>query len=198
MENLTDLHRRTLDATSQIVAGIRPDQWTAPTPCEGWDVRTLTNHVIGGNLWAAALAAGKNIDQVGTALDGDLLGDDPVASYRQSADAAAAAFESPGALDAPCAVSYGPVPGSVYAGHRIIDVFIHGWDLAVATGQDTRLNTDLIAASTQIVEPQLDGLRASGAFGHAIQVPADADAQTQLLSWLGRHPTTTDTRSIAS
>ncbi len=198
MENLTHLHRRALDATGHIVAGIGPDQWTAPTPCEGWDVRTLTNHVVSGNLWAAELAAGKTIDQVGTALDGDLLGEDAVTFYRQSADAAAAAFEAPGALDAPCALSYGPVPGSLYAGHRVVDVFIHGWDLAAATGQDTRLDPDLLAACTQIVEPQLDGLRASGAFGDAIEVPADADSQTQLLTWLGRHPTPTDKQSVAS
>jgi uncharacterized protein (TIGR03086 family) len=194
MNNLTDLHRRALDATGLIVAGIAPNQWTAPTPCAGWDVRTLTNHIVGGNHWAAELAAGKTIDQVGTALDGNLLGDDAGASYRRSAAAAATAFEAPGALDAPCAVSYGPVPGSVYAGHRIVDVFIHGWDLAVATNQDTRLAPDLVAACIHIVEPQLDGLRASGAFGQATQAPADADAQTQLLAWLGRRPTPT-TRS---
>jgi hypothetical protein len=34
--------------------------------------------------------------------------------YADSAAAAAAAFRRPGALDAPCAVSYGPAPGSVY------------------------------------------------------------------------------------
>ena len=52
-------------------------------------------------------------------------------------------FAAPGALDAPCAVSYGPVPGSVYAGHRFLDVLIHGWDLAKATGQNTNLAPEL-------------------------------------------------------
>ena len=37
-------------------------------------------------------------------------------------------------------MSYGPVPGSVYAGHRFIDVLIHGWDLAKATGQDATIS----------------------------------------------------------
>src|ERR1700730_7856979 len=62
---------------------------------------------------------------------------DPAAPYAVSAKAASDVFHRPGALDAPCAVSYGPVPGSVYAGHRLIDVLIHGWDLAIATGQDS-------------------------------------------------------------
>jgi hypothetical protein len=40
-------------------------------------------------------------------------------------------------MQAPCAVSYGPVPGEVYLGHRFIDVVVHGWDVAKGTGQDT-------------------------------------------------------------
>ncbi|MGH9125787.1 MAG: TIGR03086 family metal-binding protein [Acidimicrobiales bacterium] len=108
--------------------------------------------------------------------------------YRASAAKAAAAFESPGALDAPCAVSYGPVPGSVYAGHRIVDVVVHGWELAVATDQDKRLEPNLVAACSEIVAPQLDALRASGRFGSAGDPPPGVDEQTRLLASLGRNP----------
>lgn len=186
MDDLIEVHRRALDATGKVIARITADQWNEATPCEGWDVRALANHVVAGNFWAAELAAGKTIEEVGSALDGDVLGDDAAGTYRKSADAAAAAFAAPGALDAPCAVSYGPVPGTVYAGHRIVDVFIHGWDLATATGQDTALDPDLVAACIRIVEPQRDMLQASGAFAPANQVADDADAQTRLLAWLGR------------
>ncbi len=186
VEDLTKVHHRALDATGVIVAGIGADQWHEPTPCEGWDVATLANHVVAGNLWAAELAAGKTIDEVGDALDGDQLGDEPAAAYRASAAAAAAAFEAPGALDAPCAVSYGPVPGSVYIGHRTIDVAIHGWDLAVATGQDSTLDPELVAACAAIVEPQLQLLQASGMFRDRGAPPEDADPQMRLLWWLGR------------
>jgi uncharacterized protein (TIGR03086 family) len=90
------------------------------------------------------------------------------------------------ALDAPCAVSYGPVPGSVYAGHRFIDVLIHGWDIATATGKNTALDPALVEACWQVVEPQAGLLRGSGAFGDELTVPADADRQAQLLAILGR------------
>src|ERR1041384_1042797 len=76
-----------------------------------------------------------------------------------------------GALEAPCAVSYGPVPGSVYAGHRFLDVFIHGWDLATATGQSTALDTRLMEACRQIIEPQLELFRRAGALASALPVP---------------------------
>jgi uncharacterized protein (TIGR03086 family) len=184
--NIAQLHRASLDATRVTVAGVTADQWTWPTPDEGWDVRALLNHVVTGNLWAAELGAGRTIAEVGTRLDGDVLGGHPLGAYDASAAAAASTFEAPGALEAPCAVSYGPVPGSVYAGHRFIDVLIHGWDLAVATRQDTHLDPSLVEACFAVLEPQLAQLQASGAFGTEVPVPADADPQTRLLAVLGR------------
>ena len=38
----------------------------------------------------------------------------------------------------------------------------------------------------EVVEPQKDLLSGSGMFGSDVQVPADADRQTQLLAVLGR------------
>ena len=186
MNDIAELHRCALDATRSRVAAITSDQMALPTPDDEWDVRALLNHVISGNLWAAELAAGATIEQVGDRLDGDMVGDDPLTAYDRSAQAAAAAFEAPGALDAPCAVSYGPVPGSVYAGHRFVDVLIHGWDLAKATSQDTTLDPPLVSASLDVLAPQIEALQASGAFGSPIEVPTDADPQTQLLGLLGR------------
>jgi uncharacterized protein (TIGR03086 family) len=142
--------------------------------------------VVAGNWWAAELARGATIDEVGDRLDGDQLGAHPLDAYDRSAEAAAAAFEAPGALDAPCAVSYGPVPGSVYAGHRFIDVLIHGWDLAVATGDDRTLPPALVEACWEEVEPQAAVLRGSGMFGEDVAVADGADAQTRLLAVLGR------------
>ena len=95
-------------------------------------------------------------------------------------------FRRPGALDAPCAVSYGPVPGSVYAGHRFIDVLVHGWDLAMASGQGYALDPQLMQACRQIMEPQLEAFRSAGALGPEVAVPPDASTQTRFLALLGR------------
>ena len=80
-------------------------------------------------------------------------------------------------MEAPIAVDTGPVPGNVYAGHRFIDVLIHGWDLAVATGQDSRLDPDLVEICWEIVRPQLELLQGSGTFGTEVIVPDDADVE---------------------
>jgi uncharacterized protein (TIGR03086 family) len=186
MTDIAELHAQALDATERVVAGIPAERWHADTPCGGWDVRALLNHVVAGNWWAAELAAGGTIEGVGSRLDGDVLGDDPLASYQASAKAAAEAFRRPGALDAPCAVSYGPVPGSVYAGHRFFDVFIHGWDLAVATGQDTTLDARLVRACEEVLGPQVEAFRAAGALAAALPVAPGDSGQTRFLAMLGR------------
>jgi uncharacterized protein (TIGR03086 family) len=186
MTDIANLHRQALDATRPLVAGVGANQWADPTPCDGWDVRTLVNHIVGGNFWAAELAGGKTIAEVGDRLDGDVLGNDPLATYNASAAAAAAAFEAPGAMEAPCAVSYGPVPGSVYAGHRFMDVLIHGWDLASATGQNTTLDPALVDACLEVVKPQVDTFKASGMFGSQVGASEGSSPQTLLLASLGR------------
>jgi uncharacterized protein (TIGR03086 family) len=184
--DLPEVHARSLDVARSFVARVAGDQWGTTSLCADWTVRELVNHIVTGNWWAMELAGGKTIAEVGNRYDGDVLGDDPLGAYTSSAAAAAAVFRAPGAMDAPCAVSYGPVPGSVYCGHRIIDILIHGWDVARSTGQPSELPPDLVDACWAVVEPQLDLFAASGVFGETLDVPDGADRQTQLLAVLGR------------
>jgi uncharacterized protein (TIGR03086 family) len=185
---LAEAHAQALADARPRVAAINGDQWGRDSVCEGWDLRTLVNHLVSGNLWVPELVGGRTIEEVGDRLDGDVLGSDPMAAYDESAMVAAAAFKEPGAMERPVAVSYGPVPGEVYAGHRFIDVLVHGWDIAKSTGQDSTLPADLVDACWAVVEPQLEMLAGSGAFGSDHEVPPGADPQTRLLSVLGRHP----------
>ncbi|MGH9136098.1 MAG: TIGR03086 family metal-binding protein [Acidimicrobiales bacterium] len=184
--NLPAVHDQALRSTHAIVAAVKQDQWTDPTPCTEWDVRALINHIVAENFWVEPLVAGRTIDDVGDRYDGDVLGRDPVVTYDSSARAASHAFHRPGAMDAPVAVSYGPVPGRVFARHRILDVVIHGWDVAKATGQPTDIESDLLDACWRIVERERDDLQESGYFGEEVAVPDGADTQTKLLAILGR------------
>jgi uncharacterized protein (TIGR03086 family) len=186
MVDLPEVHARALECTRRYVAGVGEDQWASESDCEGWTVRELVNHIVTGNYWAAELGAGLSIDDVGDRLDGDVLGTDPLRAYDDSSIVAAAVFRAPGAMEKPCAVSYGPVPGEIYCGHRFIDVLIHGWDVASSTGQDTTLDPELVEACLEVIEPQIDMLTGSGAFGTKLDVPDGAGRQTQLLAVLGR------------
>src|SRR6266508_2731945 len=83
MTEVRGLHARALERYGQLVQAIRDDQWNHPTPCTEWDVRVLVNHLVSENLWMPPLLEGKTIADVGDSLDGDLLGDDPKATWNR-------------------------------------------------------------------------------------------------------------------
>jgi len=182
-----EAHARALASTRAFVAGVGTDRWDLPTPCADWDVREVVRHVVSGNLWVGELMGGRTIEEVGDRLDGDVLDDDPLGAYGGSARVADAAFSAPEAMSKMAPVSYGPVPGRVYCGHRLLDVLIHGWDIAKGSRQDAALDPELVEAVWAVVEPMREMLTASGAFGDgSVVAPADADRQTGLLAVLGR------------
>ena len=78
------------------------------------------------------------------------------------------------------------MPASVYCSHRILDTFIHGWDIAQATGQDSTQDPELVDIVYAMFKPQAAMLQASGAFAPPVDVPADSDTQTLMLAMLGR------------
>lgn len=154
------------------------------TPCTEWSVGDLLNHVVSENLWVPPLLAGSTIEEVGGRFDGDTLGEDPVGAYERSFEAADDAIRA-APMDRPVAVSYGPTPARVYAGHRFIDLLVHGWDLAMALGCDAAMPADLVAGCLAIVEPEREFLAASGVFATDVPVP-EGPPSSRLLALLGR------------
>ncbi|MEV8531955.1 TIGR03086 family metal-binding protein [Streptomyces sp. NPDC051211] len=184
---LLERHAEALRLFGERVHAVREDQWGAPTPCTDWTVRDLVNHVTGEQLWIPPLVTeGRSVEEVGDALSGDLLGEDPAGVWDGAAAAAHAAFAEPGALDRTVSLSYGPTPGSAYCSELTTDCVVHAWDLSRAIGADDRLPDDLVEASIKQVMPYADGLAASGLFAPPVDIPPGADAQTRLLAMLGR------------
>jgi hypothetical protein len=64
--------------------------------------------------------------------------------------------------------------------------FIHGWDLAAATGQDTALDADVMQSCRQTLEPRLELFREARAFAMPLPVPPGATGQTRFLAIVGR------------
>ena len=184
--SLADLHCRAQDLALSYIEGIADDQWQAATPCSEWDVRALVNHLVANNRWVVELSKGKTIAEVGDALDGDMLGMDPIAAFRESAGAACDAFAKSGAMTQTYQLSFGEAPGSLYVSERFVDVLIHAWDVATATGQATALSDELVGRCFDMIEPQRDAIRANDDFGPEVPIDDDAATQVRLLALLGR------------
>jgi uncharacterized protein (TIGR03086 family) len=158
--DVVELHRRASEEFVRRVAAVHPDQWDRPTPCTDWDVRALVNHVVAEERWTVPLMAGQTIEDVGSSLDGDLLGDDPADAATHAAHAAQLAVTEPVLTGATVQLSYGPEQASEYAYQLATDHLMHGWDLAVALGHDPRMIADRVGNG--FTDPQDELI---GAFG---------------------------------
>lgn len=186
--DLIALHEKALRATGKIVAGVRPEQLDAPTPCSEWDVRALLNHVIGGNWLFVDIAAGGAFDP--NATPPDFTAGDVAAAYEESAKAVAAAWGSPELLGKTVRMPIGDVPGQVALSLHFMDKVVHGWDLAKATGQDLDFADDLVEPVYEFVQNAVpDDFRGPGKpFGPRVEAPEGAGTRDRLVAFLGRQP----------
>lgn len=182
-ELLADLDRA-LAATEAVVASIGADQWSAPTPCTELDARGVLNHLVRGNLLFAAIIR----DEPRPAPGADHLGEAPLAAFQQAAAGLREAFAEPGVLELVFQAPFGTAPGTALVHVRIVEVLVHGWDLARATGQPADFPDDAaeraLARSTQQLTERPQGPGAP--FAAEVPVPPDAPAVDRLAGWLGR------------
>ncbi|MFI7547578.1 TIGR03086 family metal-binding protein [Actinoplanes sp. NPDC049599] len=179
------LYARAMAGFDAVLHAVPGDRWTAPTPCAGWDVRALVDHVVREDRWAAELLAGRTIAEVGALLDGDLLGTDPVAAWA-AASAAAASAATAAPDDVMVALSAGPTAVDEYLRQLAADHVVHAWDLATATGTNLRIEEDLIDAVTAWFAPVRRVYQAHGLVAPRLPVPGPAESQAGLLAMFGR------------
>ena len=182
--DLNTLYHRTVESWADRVNTVAADQWDDPTPCAEWTVRDLANHVVGEDLWTAPLMEGGTIAEVGDRFDGDLLGDDPI----KSALAAAWEAKESVARELPrhgtVHLSYGEEQATEYVLQLAADHLIHGWDIAAATGGDTRLDPHLVAEVAAWFADREELYRSGGAIGP--RQASSGDPQADLLAAFGR------------
>jgi uncharacterized protein (TIGR03086 family) len=180
--------RRSMDTFTALVGQVRAGQWDSPTPCAGWDVRTLVNHLVYEERWAVPLFDGATIAEVGDRFEGDLLGEDPVSASEDAAREADEAVSAPGVLSRTVHLSFGDTPAEEYLYQLFADHVIHAWDLAAALGVDRTLDADQVDFLATWFAGQEDGYRSAGAIGERVPVPDDAGQQDRLLAAFGRDP----------
>ena len=173
------LHRRAQDIFQATLAGVGVDQLHLPTPCDGWSVADLVDHVVGGNTWVQGLAGRRPVV---------VPEDDRIAALVISADAAHEVFAAEDGLSRMFELPFGTMPGGAFIGLRTNDVFTHAWDLAKATGQSTDLDHELavegLKASSMRIQPHMRS--AGGPFGPEQPCPDGASPAERLAAFLGR------------
>jgi uncharacterized protein (TIGR03086 family) len=179
----TDKYRRAVADFSAVVDAVAADKWSAASPCEGWTAAHVVGHVIGGTQMISTVQTGAESDFSDPLA---AAGDDPAASFAAARELALSTLTDE-YLAKPVQSPFGEVPLDQLIGMLLVnDVLIHTWDLAKAAGVDVTLDSQLCEEAYAAIVPLDAMVRGEGIFGPKIDPPADADAETKLLCFVGR------------
>lgn len=176
-------YRRRAEIFEGKVAAVLAEQWGNPSPCTEWRARDVVRHIVEMH--------GVMLRPLGRQLSAaPPVDDDPLAAFR------AARADVEGVLADPAlATADAPGPWGTMSVEQSIDAVVsldmvlHGWDLAKATGQDPTIDPDEVARAWASPAPVDEAvLRSPGVLGPIVPVPTDAPLQDRFLGYLGRDP----------
>ena len=175
---------------ARVVNGVpdTPGTLDAPTSCPDWDLRTLLNHTI---LWTSYSAERR---AHGESVAEDLMNKDFTADpgfrddYARQINEAVRAWQDPGAWEGKRNVMGDATPAADVGAMLIMEMALHGWDVAQATGQEYALHDAAAEAVLETVEAQAELFRKYQGFADAINVPDDATTFGRALRLSGRDP----------
>ena len=171
--DVLELDRRALDATAALAESVPRARWGAPTPCAGWTVHDVVDHLVENNRAQLAVLGGPD------------AGDD----LRRSGEAVLAAHARPAAADARFPLGGQQRSARSALAVHFADVLVHGWDLARAAGLPYRFDEDLAAAAERVVADFPDLAWGPGAaFAARLDAGPGAGAGDRLLALTGRDP----------
>jgi uncharacterized protein (TIGR03086 family) len=178
---------------TDLIGGIPDELLAGPTPCPGYSLGDLLDHVGGLSLaftGAATKATGDTASQ-GPSGDASRLGDDWRTRIPQDLAALADAWRDPAAWSGTTKAGGLELPGEVAGVVALDELVIHGWDIARASGQAYDCASGLLEVVhhfvTQFSGPGQEAARA-GLFGPVVEVPDDAPLLDRVIGLSGRDP----------
>lgn len=183
MTAIADRYRRLSTRFADLVHDVPADRWAAPSPCDGWTARDVVSHVIDVHgMMLKPLQRGLS--------DAPSVDDDPEAAIGSAIadlqavldDAELASSEYDGYFGRTC------VQDTIDR-FMCLDLVVHGWDLARATGQEFRADEASLRSSEAMLAPGDDDRSGPDAiFGPPVPVPADAPLADRVIALSGRRP----------
>ncbi|WP_326774627.1 TIGR03086 family metal-binding protein [Streptomyces sp. NBC_01445] len=172
-----------------VVRALPDDRLEAATPCAEYDVKALVNHVFQVMEQFQRLAAKQDSDFTQSAADRVAEGPDWRERFGEEARKLVAAWSAPGAEEGKTGAMN--MPAATVGSMVLLDLTVHVWDLARATGQEYVPEGEALALVERLagtVAELAPTARSMGVFGEAVPEPADASAFERLLAATGRDP----------
>ncbi len=158
-----------------------------PTPCSEYDVKALVNHLFQVVVQFQRLAVKENSDF--GAETPDLVGADPAwrERFADEAQRLVSLWSAPGAEEGTTGAM--DMPARLVGSMALLDLTVHVWDLARATGQEYPGADGAVVAELEGAVATLEPTaRKMGVFGEPVAVAEDAEPFERLLARTGRDP----------
>jgi uncharacterized protein (TIGR03086 family) len=172
-----------------LVAKLGPDDLGRPSPCAGWNVRSMLSHAISSiDAFSAAVDGRGGPSEADLFSGADILGVAPLDVARESVERSHEAWASLTGWDASVTTVLGAMSAAQAVAIITYSTLIHSWDLAVAIGEPvefTAAEADLAGAVGSQIVP---AMRPKGLFSAEVQVPAGATPTQRLVAFAGRNP----------
>jgi uncharacterized protein (TIGR03086 family) len=183
VSEISERYKRVAAQFTERVEAVPGDAWDNPAPCEGWVARDVVGHLV---EWLPTFFFGRWDIEAAPVPSVD---EDPVGAWAAVNGPIQAALDDPEIAGRERDTPLGPSTfeqtiDMICTG----DVLVHTWDLARATGLDETLDADEVHRHLASSEPYDEAMRSSGHYGPRVEVADDADEQTRLIAFTGRHP----------
>ncbi|MEO6126228.1 MAG: TIGR03086 family metal-binding protein [Ilumatobacteraceae bacterium] len=184
-----------IQTTHDVLAAVRADQTTLPTPCGAFDVDALSGHVLA--VLHRIGVVGSTGDFSSTPRHLDVPFAERIDESVRLGTEAVAAWSDDSKLATVVSVPWGQLPGAIALVTYVNELMVHSWDLATATGQQPTWNDDAVSLAYNGIQRGLpregrsiDGTGADGLapFGAVVDVADDAPLIDRLVAWNGRRP----------
>lgn len=195
MRTLTDARGLLEDAVRYALSVARhvpADLLRCPTPCAGWDLHMLLDHL------------GESVSTLAEGLATGFLGLQPAHAAVLSAGARDLGTDLVAALQLRCAVlltaSATAPPGlmitlgshgltaSLMSCAGAIEIAVHGWDISAARGSPQPIPSTLADRMLQLAPLLVTDATRAGQFGQPVPAAPSATPGDQLVAFLGRNP----------
>ena len=180
----------TLAACRSVLGRLTADDLGRPSPCSEYTVGEVGEHVVRSMVLLGAVTGGL-AGELAERLAGGFAGGSASGSLEErvtvTAGAALAAWRQRG-VDGSVAVGRNTLPASLAVEIIPLELLVHGWDLARATGSEIDVAPEVadyvLGRARLLITPDKRGR------GFAAEVPAgpSATALERLIAFTGREP----------
>jgi uncharacterized protein (TIGR03086 family) len=172
---------------AKLLASVDDAQLEAPTPCPDSTLGDLIDHV--GTFATAFVAVARKVATGTPPPPPDAANLEPGWRARIAGDleTLVAAWRDPAAWEGMTAAGGIDLPGEIAGLVALDELVVHGWDVAVVSGQAYDPSIDDIEGAASFVT-SFDPPRDGRLFGPIVPVPDDASPLDRLLGLTGRDP----------